>query len=60
MSHKTAATAAPTIGIETGKNTLYLIGLDDKGANVLREKISRDRITARLATVPAVPDRKQD
>jgi hypothetical protein len=31
MSHKTAATAAHTIGIDTGKNTLHLIGLDDKG-----------------------------
>ena len=39
MSHKTAATVAHTIGIDTGKNTLHLIGLDDKGAIVLREKI---------------------
>jgi len=52
MSHKTAATVAHTIGIDTGKNTLHLIGLDDKGAIVLREKISRGRITARLANVP--------
>ena len=37
MSHKTAATGAHTIGIDTGKNTLHLIGLDDKGAIVLRE-----------------------
>ena len=29
-----------------------LIGLDDKGAIVLREKIARGRITARLANVP--------
>ena len=36
MSHKTA-TVAHTIGIDTGKNTLHLIGLDDKGAIVLRE-----------------------
>ena len=28
MSHKTAATVAHTIGIDTGKNTLHLIGLD--------------------------------
>ena len=27
-SHKTAATVAHTIGIDTGKNTLHLIGLD--------------------------------
>ncbi len=51
MSHKTAATVAPTIAIDTGKNTLHLIGLDDKGAIVLREKVSRGRITARLANV---------
>jgi transposase len=52
MSHKTAATVAHTIGIDTGKNTLHLIGLDDMGAIVLREKVVRDRITARLANVP--------
>ena len=52
MSHKTAATVAHTIGIDTGKNTLHLIGLDDKGAIVLREKIARGRITARFANVP--------
>src|SRR5678809_1679044 len=52
MSHKTAATVARTIGIDTGKNTLHLIGLDDQGAIVLREKIARGRIAARLANVP--------
>jgi hypothetical protein len=52
MSHKTAAAVAHTIGIDTGKNTLHLIGLDDKGAIVLREKIARGRIAARLANVP--------
>ena len=52
MPHKTAATVAHTIGIDAGKNTLHLIGLDDKGAIVLREKVARDRITVRLATVP--------
>ena len=52
MSHKTAATVAHTIGIDTGKNTLHLIGLDDQGAIVLREKIARGRFAARLANVP--------
>src|SRR6202030_146171 len=52
MSHKTAATAAHTIGIDTGKNTLHLIGLDDQGAIILREKIARGRIATRLANVP--------
>jgi hypothetical protein len=49
---KTDAVAARTIGIETGKNMLHLIGLDEKGAIVLREKLSRGRIVARLANVP--------
>ena len=52
MSHKTVATVAHTIGIDTGKNTLHLIGLDDQGAIVLREKIARGRIAARFANVP--------
>ena len=51
MCHNTAAAVAHTIGIDTGKNTLHLIDLDDKGAIVLREKIARG-ITTRLANVP--------
>ena len=52
MSRKTDAVVARTIGIDTGKNTLHLIGLDDKEAIVLREKLIRGRIAARLANVP--------
>ena len=40
------------IGIDTGKNTLHMVGLDEKGAIVLREKVSRGRIAARLVNVP--------
>jgi hypothetical protein len=44
-AHSKADTAvARTIGIDTGKNTLHMIGLDEKGAIVLREKVSRTRI----------------
>ena len=52
MSRKTDTVVARTIGIDTGKNTLHLIGLDDRGAIVLREKLTRGRIAARLANVP--------
>jgi transposase len=41
-----------TIGIDTGKNTLHLVGLDDQGTIVLRERIARSRISIRLANVP--------
>src|SRR5215471_6129504 len=51
-ARKTDAVVARTIGIDTGKNTLHLIGLDEKGAIILREKLSRGRIAARLANVP--------
>ena len=36
-----------TIGIDAGKNMLRLIGLDDNGAVVLREKLTCGRIAAR-------------
>ncbi len=52
MSRNTDTVVASTIGIDTGKNTLHLIGLDDRGAIVLREKLTRGRIAARLANVP--------
>ena len=51
MSQKTDA-IAKTIGIDTGKNTLHLIGLDPEGTIVLREKLGRGRIAARLANLP--------
>src|SRR5271166_3191965 len=38
--------------LATGKNTLHMIGLDEKGAIVLREKVSRTRNATRLANVP--------
>ena len=47
MPCKTVA-IAHTIGIDTGKNTLHMIGLDKKGTIVVREKVSRTRIAARL------------
>ena len=51
MSQKTDA-IANTIGIDTGKNTLHLIGLDHEGTIVLREKLGRGWIVARLANLP--------
>ena len=35
--------AVATIGIDIGKNTFHLIGLDKMGAIVLRQKLSRTR-----------------
>jgi hypothetical protein len=48
MSRTTNAVAVSTIGIDTGKNTLHLIGLDEQGTIVLREKLPRGRMEAGL------------
>src|SRR6185436_12464363 len=45
-------TAVVTIGIDPGKNTLHVVGLDARGGIVLREKVARARIVSRLANVP--------
>jgi len=43
--------AVATIGIDIGKNTFHVIGLDKKGAIVLRQKLSRSQVDARLANM---------
>jgi transposase len=53
MARKTSSLeAVATIGIDIGKNTFHLIGLDNKGAIVLRQKLSRGQIETRLANMP--------
>jgi hypothetical protein len=49
MSQKTNDVAVRTIGIDTGKNTFHLIGLNKQGTIVLREKLARGRIGRQLA-----------
>jgi transposase len=45
--------AVATIGIDIGKNSFHVVGLNDRGAIVLRQKLSRSQINARLANMPA-------
>jgi len=44
--------AVAVIGIDIGKNSFHIVGLDDRGAIVLRQKWSRGQIDARLANMP--------
>jgi transposase len=53
MPRTSTVHAVTTIGIDMGKNTLHMIGLDTRGAIVLREKVSRGRIASRLANLPS-------
>src|SRR3974390_1176931 len=43
--------AVAVIGIDIGKNSFHVVGLDDRGAIVLRQKWSRGQIEARLANM---------
>jgi transposase len=40
-----------TLGVDIGKNTFHLVGLDKDGAVVLRERLSRSKIEVRLANM---------
>jgi transposase len=51
MSHKSTATVA-TMGIDIGKNSFHVVGLDRRGAIVVRQKWSRSQIEVRLAAMP--------
>ena len=51
MPRKSKGTVA-VLGIDIGKNVFHLIGLDKRGAIVLRQKLSRGQLEARLANMP--------
>ena len=52
MSSSSVPTTIATIGLDLGKNTFHLVGLDRRGAIVLQLKLSRGQLERRLANVP--------
>ena len=52
MSHHSTPSTVATIGIDIGKNTFHLVGLDQRGNIVLQLKTSRAQLERRLANVP--------
>jgi transposase len=52
LSRFSPSTAIATLGIELGKNNFHLAGRDERGAIVLRIKLSRTQLTQRLANIP--------
>jgi transposase len=44
--------AVTVIGIDIGKNSFHVVGLDENGAIALRQKWSRGQVEARLANMP--------
>src|ERR1700731_1392222 len=49
---ETLKTTATVIGIDIGKNSFHVVGLDRRGAIMLRQKWSRGQVGTRLATMP--------
>ena len=52
MKSSASSRTIATIGIDIGKNTFHLMGLDQRGAIGLRQKMSRSQVVVRLANMP--------
>src|SRR5262245_50323928 len=50
MTRQSTATVA-TLGIDIGKNVFHLIGLNERGAIILRQKLSRRQLETRLTNM---------
>ena len=49
---ETAHSAVAVVGIDLGKNSFHIVGLDRRGTIVLRQKWSRGQVEARFANMP--------
>ena len=52
MSRFCPSATIATLGLDLGKNSFHLVGQDERGAIVLRIKLSRAQLTRRLANIP--------
>ena len=51
-THQKSRDPVATIGLDIGKTTFRLVGLDKRGAIVLRIKVSRNQLLRRLVNLP--------
>jgi transposase len=49
---QTPNAAIAVVGIDIGKNSFHIVGHDQRGAIVLRQKWSRGQVEARFANMP--------
>src|SRR5436190_16819872 len=49
---QTLNAALAVIGIDIGNNSFHIVGLDDRGAIILRQRWSRGQVEARFANLP--------
>ena len=51
--------AVSVVGIDIGKNSFHIVGHDERGAIVLRQKWSRGQVEARFANIPPSSSRSR-
>jgi hypothetical protein len=51
-THQKSSDPVATIGLDIGKNTFHLVGLDNRGAIAMRIKVSRNQLIRRLVNLP--------
>ena len=51
-THQQSTEPVATIGLDIGKNTFHLVGLDRRGAIAMRIKVSRHQLVHRLVNLP--------
>ena len=51
-THQQSSDPVATIGLDIGKNTFHLVGLDKRGAIAIRIKLSRHQLVRRLVNLP--------
>ena len=56
MAEKLVSVIA-VVGIDIGKNTFHAVGLDGRGAIVLRQKWSRGQVEITVCQYATLPDR---
>jgi transposase len=50
-THQQSSSPVATIGLDIGKNTFHLVGLDKRGAIAMRIKVSRNQLVHRLVNL---------
>src|SRR4029079_13643057 len=51
---QTTQSAVAVIGIDIGKNSLHIVGHDERGASVMRQKRDRAQVETRLSNIDPV------
>ena len=51
-THQKSSDPVATIGLDIGKNSFHLVGLDKRGAIAMRIKVSRNQLIRRLVNLP--------